>query len=86
LKDTRYKAVKSLIESKSFKKLTDIFEIAPVSKVREDIGANYNTLQNRILNPELMTLQNLMSLAELFDVAPTLLFELAIAGIKKGKK
>lgn len=33
-KDSRYKAVKSLIETNSFKKLIDVFEIVPLSVVR----------------------------------------------------
>ena len=86
MKDNRYKAVKSLIESNSLKKLLDIFDIVGISVVRVELKMNYNTLQRRVTNPELLTLKDIKALAELFDVDPSSIFNLAIAGMKKGKR
>lgn len=86
MKDNRYKAVKSLIESNSLKKLLDIFDIVGILVVRVELKMNYNTLQRRVTNPELLTLKDVKALAELFDVDPTLIFNLALAGMKKTKR
>ncbi len=86
MKDNRYKAVKSLIETNSFKKLLDVFEIVPISVVRVEVKMNYNTLQRRVTNPELLTVKDINALAELFEVDPNLILSLAIAGFKKVKK
>lgn len=86
MKDNRYKAVKSLIESNSLKKLLDIFDIVGISVVRVELKMNYNTLQRRVTNPELLTLKDIKALADLFDVDPTLIFKLALAGTKRIKK
>ncbi|NOT90722.1 hypothetical protein [Ferruginibacter sp.] len=86
MKDNRYKAVKSLIETNSFKKLIDVFEIVPISVVRIEVKMNYNTLQRRVTNPELLTAKDINALAELFEVEPNLILSLAIAGFKKVKK
>lgn len=86
MKDNRYKAVKSLIESNSLKKLLDIFDIVGISVVRVELKMSYNTLQRRVTNPELLTLKDIKALADLFDVDPTLIFKLALAGTKRIKK
>lgn len=85
MKDNRYKAVKSLIESNSFKKLIDVFDIIPLSIVRIEMKMNYNTLSRRVNKPESLTVKDINALAVLFDVSADLIFSLAISGIKKNK-
>lgn len=75
-KDQRYKAIKSLIESKNIQRFKDIFTIVPVSTVREDMRINYNTLRRRIDNVDLLTVRDIRMMAKLFDVDDVLLFQL----------
>jgi len=76
LKDQRYKAIKSLIESKNIQKFKDIFTIVPISTVKEDMKINYNTLRRRIDNVDLLTVRDIRLMAKLFDVEDVLLFQL----------
>ncbi|WP_287695534.1 hypothetical protein, partial [Microcystis sp. M61BS1] len=75
-KDQRYKAIKSLIESKNIQRFKDIFTIVPISTVREDMKINYNTLRRRIDNVDLLTVRDIKLMAKLFDVEDVLLFQL----------
>lgn len=86
MKDNRYKAVKSLIETNSFKKFIEVFEIVPLSVVRIEMKMNYNTLHRRINNTESLTVKDINTLAELFEVEPNLILSLAIASIKRSRK
>ncbi len=83
LKDNRYKAIKSLIESNSLKGLKEVFEIIPLTIVRVDMKINYNTLRRRVHSPGLLTIQDVNKLAELIEVSPSLIMQLAIADFKK---
>ena len=90
-KDQRYKAIKSLIESKNIQRFKDIFTIVPVSTVREDMRINYNTLRRRIDNVDLLTVRDIRMMAKLFDVDDALLFQLirqdfSTRGISKRNK
>jgi len=76
LKDQRYKAIKSLIESENIQRFRDIFTIVPISTVREDMKINYNTLRRRIDNVDLLTVRDIRLMAKLFDVEDVLLFQL----------
>lgn len=76
MKDQRYKAIKSLIESKNIQRFKDIFTIIPISTVREDMKINYNTLRRRIDNVDLLTVRDIRLMAKLFDVEDVLLFQL----------
>lgn len=76
MKDQRYKAIKSLIESKNIQKFKDIFTIVPISTVKEDMKINYNTLRRRIDNVDLLTVRDIRLMAKLFDVEDVLLFQL----------
>ncbi len=86
MKDQRYKAIKSLIQSKGIQGLKDIFAIMPVSTVKQDMKINYNTLRRRIDNGELLTMKDIISMAELFEVDPVDVFRLALADISKNVK
>ncbi len=85
-KDQRYKAIKSLIETKRITGLEEIFTIIPLSVVRADMQVNYSTLRNRIYNPETLTLRDFSLMADLFDVDPTDIFSLAVAEMNAKKK
>lgn len=81
MKDQRYKAIKSLIESKGIQSFKDIFTIIPISTVKEDMKMNYNTLRRRIDNAELLTIKDIRAMAKLFDVQEVLLFQLVLTDI-----
>jgi hypothetical protein len=81
LKDSRYKAIKSLIESKGINSLQDVFTIIPLTVVKRDTKANYNTLRNRVNKPETLTTKNFIELAKLFEVEPIEVFKLALNDI-----
>ena len=86
MKDPRYKAIKSLIETQNLHNLQDIFEVVPITIVKSDLGVHYNTLRRRIDKMELLTLNDIISLADLFDVQPEEIFKLAIIDYNKQKK
>jgi hypothetical protein len=85
LKDKRYTAIKSLIQSNSLQGFKDIFTVVPVSVVKNDLEMNYTTLRNRIDNVELLTVQNITAMAELFEVEPGEVFKLVVADLNSGK-
>lgn len=86
MKDPRYKAIKSLIETKRLQGLKDAFEIIPITIVRTDLKVNYNTLRRKIDNSELITVNDILSLAKLIEVDPVEIFRLSVLDYEKQKK
>jgi hypothetical protein len=86
LKDNRYKAIKSLIESKSLTGLKDVFTILPYSLVRQDLKINYNTLRRRVTNGSLLTMKDIVAMASLIEVDPVEIFRLSLNDITKSPK
>lgn len=86
IKDQRYKAIKSLIESKGIEGLKDVFTIMPISTVREDMKINYNTLRRRVNDGNLLTVKDVRSMAGLFEVDPVEVFRLVIHDLNAGQK
>lgn len=87
MKDQRYYAVKSLIETKRLTSLAEIFKIIPISVVRIGIKANYNTFRKRVYNGDTLTTKDFRLMAELFEVEPGELLQLAINDVlEKGTK
>jgi len=86
LKDQRYKAVKSMIQTKSLKGLHDVFTIIPMSIAATDMKTNYNTLSRRVTKGGTLTLDNILQLAQLIEVDPDDIFKLAMADMTVNKK
>jgi hypothetical protein len=86
LKDQRYKAIKSLIQTGSINSLKDIFTIVPISVVKNDLKVNYNTLRRKIDNSELLTVKDIVSLAILFEVDAIEVFKLSLFDYQKSRK
>lgn len=82
LKDQRYKAIKSLINSKGLQGLKDVFTILPLSTVKEDMKINYNTLRRRVNNGNLLTIKDVLALAELFEVDSEDVFKLVLHDLR----
>lgn len=85
-KDPRYKAIKSLIESKGVQGLKDVFTIMPMSTVREDMKINYNTLRRRVDDGDLLTVKDIRAMAGLFEVDPSDVFRLAMYDLNARQK
>lgn len=85
-KDSRYKVVKVLIESGEIKSFDQIFEFIAKRVVYDDLGVNYAKFQRIFLNPALLTLRELMILADLIECDPHKLFDLAISKRAAAKK
>ena len=82
MKDQRYRAIKSLIETKRIDSLKEVFKIIPLSVVRVDMKANYSTLRKRIYTGDTLTLKDFRLMGDLFEVDPTEIFRLAILDVK----
>jgi hypothetical protein len=67
--DRRYSAIKDLIEANKIQDLSAIFEIIPITVVAKDMGANYNTIRQRLHKPQNLTLGDLKKLSDLFGVS-----------------
>ena len=78
MKDQRYYAIKSLIETKRIHSLQLVFEIIPLSVVRVDMKANYSTLRKRVYNGDTLTLKDFRLMGELFEVDPSEILRLAL--------
>lgn len=85
-KDQRYKAIKSLIESKGILGLKDVFTIIPMSAVKQDMKINYNTLRRRVSEGDLLTVRDIKAMASLFEVDPTDVLRLVIYDQNTGQK
>jgi len=86
LKDRRYRAIKSLIQSNGIQKFQDIFSIIPISIVKEDMKVNYNTLRRRIDNPQLLTVKDILALSELFEIDSLELMKVIFLDLKEQKQ
>jgi hypothetical protein len=86
VKDPRYKAIKSLIESKSIGSLKDIFTVVPLTVVKNDLKVNYDTFRRKVNNPEILTSKNIIGMAALFEVNPIEVFQLALNDINSLNK
>ena len=82
MKDQRYYAIKSLIETKRINSLKEVFKIIPLSVVRVDMKANYSTLRKRVYNGDSLTLKDFLLMGDLFEVDPTEVFRLAVSDVK----
>jgi len=86
LKDKRYRAIKSLIETKGIQGLSDVFTIIPLSVVKGDMKINYNTLRRRVFRTDLLTLNDMVEIASLVEVDPVEIFRLALSDFNQNLK
>ena len=86
IKDSRYKAIKAMLEADNFKSFKDLFEIIPRSVVAADLGIHYNRFVQRINNPEDFSLRELIILSGLIGTTPPVLFNLVMKDIESRKK
>ena len=76
-KDERYDIVKNLLDTGSIKEFRQIFLYIPKKIVYSDLGVNYSRFLELIKNTKRFRLEELITLASLFDVDPKTLIDLA---------
>lgn len=75
--DPRYSAVKVRIESSHVKSIQDIFLYIPKTTVYKDLGINFNRFDRAIINPAIFRMEELVVLAELFNVNAKKMIDMA---------
>jgi len=83
VKDRRYNALKSYIDSGEMKYFTELFDIVPRSVIVRDSGINYTRLTNKIRAPEKFTVKDVLLLSQLIGIDSRKLYELIAAGVDK---
>lgn len=83
MKDRRYNALKTYIDSGAIKSFTEIFDIIPKSIVIADSGINYTRLTNKINNPEKFTVKDIVTIAQLIGIDSRSLYSLIAAAVEK---
>lgn len=83
MKDRRYNALKSYIESGAIKSFTEIFDIIPKSTIVKDSGINYVRLTNKIIHPDKFTVKDIIIISQLIDVDSRKLYDLIAAAVGK---
>lgn len=87
VKDTRYLAAKSYIESGNIKSFTEIFDIIPKSIIVRDSGINFVRLRNKITHPDKFTVKDIVTLSKLIGIDSRRLYDLIAQAIEKpGRK
>jgi hypothetical protein len=88
VKDKRYYALKSYIESEAIKSFTEIFDIVPKSVIVRDAGMNYTRLTSKIKNPDKFTVKDIVIISQLIGIDSRKLYDLIALAIEKkvGKK
>ena len=83
LKDRRYNALKSYIESGAIKSFTEIFDIIPKSTIVRDTGINFVRLTNKINKPEKFTVKDIVAIARLIEIDSRKLYDLLAQVVEK---
>lgn len=83
VKDRRYNALKSYIDSGAIKGFAEIFDIIPKSTIIKDTGINYVRLTNKITNPDKFTVKDIVLISKLIDVDSRKLYSLIAAAVEK---
>jgi hypothetical protein len=74
------------METGNIHSLKIVFDIIPLSIVQKDMGVNYTTLHRRVYSGELLTMGDMMKMAELFEVDVTAIFKLVLFDLLNKKK
>ena len=75
--DPRYDCVRVLIETGYITSVSQIFEFIPKTTVYRDLGVNFNRFNRAIKDPSIFRMQELIILAELFEVDAKKLIDMA---------
>lgn len=83
MKDRRYNALKSYIDSGAIKSFTEIFDIIPKTVIVKDSGINYVRLTNKITNPEKFTVKDIVMISQLIGIDSRKLYDLIALAVEK---
>jgi hypothetical protein len=86
VKDRRYNALKTYIDSGAIKSFTEIFDIIPKSTIIADSGINYARLTNKISNPEKFTVKDIVTISQLIGIDSRKLYDLIAASVEPAKR
>jgi len=86
VKDRRYGALKTYIDSGAIKSFTEIFDIIPKTVFVRDSGINYTRLTAKIASPEKFTVKDIVTIAELIGIDSRKLYDLIAMAVEKAKK
>jgi hypothetical protein len=86
VKDRRYAALKTYIDSGAIKSFTEIFDIIPKTTFVRDSGINYVRLTNKINNPEKFTVKDIVAISKLIGVDSRKLYDLIASAVEKSKR
>jgi hypothetical protein len=84
--DKRYDTIKVLVNSGHISSFRDIFNYIPKTIVYKDLHVNFNRFSRAIHNPALLTMKELMALADLFGIDAKLLIDMAYAQVLETQK
>ena len=83
MKDRRYNALKSYIDSGAIKSFTEIFDIIPKSTIVKDSGINFTRITNKINNPEKFTVKDIIIISQLIGIDSRKLYDLIALAVEK---
>jgi len=86
IKDRRYSALKSYIDSGAAKGFTEIFDIVPKSVIVRDSGINYQRLTAKINSPEKFSVKDIRTIAALIGIDSRKLYDLIVVVLEKKRK
>jgi hypothetical protein len=78
LTDNRYDAIKVLITSGHITSFLGIFSYIPKTIVYRDLGVNFNRFSRAIHNPGVFKIDELIKLADMFNLDPRLMIDMAL--------
>jgi hypothetical protein len=83
VKDRRYNALKTYIDSGEMKHFTELFDIVPRSVIVRDSGINYTRLTNKIKGPEKFTVKDILIMSQLIGVESNKIYRLIASSVDK---
>ena len=86
MKDRRYNALKSYIDSGAIKSFTEIFDIIPKSTIVKDSGINYVRLTNKINNPDKFTVKDIVIISKLIGIDSRKFYDLIALAVEKNER
>ncbi|MBI1341799.1 MAG: hypothetical protein GC171_02570 [Terrimonas sp.] len=89
VKDKRFNALKTYIDSGEIKAFSEIFEIVPKVVFVKETGINFVRLTEKIKNPEKFTVKEILAYSQLINIDSRKLYDLIVKAIEKkptGKK
>lgn len=85
-KDTRVIAVKQLIETGSYTKYNQIYDLLPLTSIINVLGTNHARLVKYNLNPAMFRLEDIFKIAKYLEISEEKMMQLMYAQILENRK